>query len=155
MMSESRNGEVVRAWIWQPQHELAYVAELGAGAFRNGERLQRPTVGDDPTAWRPVTSRRRWVGRELPGLRPFELTWVCCGVDYPQLVQGAADVVLYGPPRPWDHAPGGLLLTEAGGYLGTSDGRDYLPQGPEYPGLLAAADRATYDVVVGLLSSRA
>ena len=152
MMSESRNGEVVRAWIWQPQHELAYVAELGSGAFRNGERLHRPAAGSDPASWRPVTSRRRWVGRELPGLAPFELTWICCGVDYPQLVQGAADVVLYGQPRPWDHAPGGLLLTEAGGHLGTTDGRDYLPQGPEYPGVLAAADRATYRHVVALLN---
>jgi fructose-1,6-bisphosphatase/inositol monophosphatase family enzyme len=152
MMSESRNGEVVRAWIWQPQHQLAYVAELGAGAFRNGERLQRPAAATEPAAWRPVTSRRRWVGRDLPGLRPFELTWICCGVDYPHLVEGAADVVLYGPPRPWDHAPGGLLLTEAGGYLGSSDGRDYLPQGPEYPGLLAAADRATYLHVVALMN---
>ncbi len=44
MASEIRGGEVVRAWIWQPQHETAYVAERGAGAYRDGERLRRPPV---------------------------------------------------------------------------------------------------------------
>ena len=39
MIGEVRAGEVVRGWIWQPQHEAAYVAERGAGAFLNGERL--------------------------------------------------------------------------------------------------------------------
>ena len=32
----------VRAWIWQPQHSTAYVAEHGAGAYRDGERIVRP-----------------------------------------------------------------------------------------------------------------
>lgn len=151
MVSESRGGEVVRSWIWQPQHRLAYVAERGAGAFRNGERLTRPPPPPSRTEWRGVTSRRAWIGRELPGLRALELTWICCGVDYPKLVEGAADFTLYGAGLPWDHAPGSLLLRESGGHLGTTDGTDYVPQGPPPRGLLAAADRATYAAVVGLL----
>src|SRR3982751_2625492 len=35
MVGEVRGGEAVRGWIWQPQHERAYVAERGAGAWRN------------------------------------------------------------------------------------------------------------------------
>ena len=46
MASEVRGGEVVRAWIWQPQHATAYVAERGAGAYRDGERLVRPPAGE-------------------------------------------------------------------------------------------------------------
>ncbi len=151
MVSESRAGDVVRAWIYQPQHRLAYVAERGAGAFRNGERLTRSAPSPDPASWRGVTSRRAWIGRELPGLRPLELTWVCCGVDYPKLVEGAADFVLYGAGLPWDHAPGSLLLAEAGAFLGGTDGAAYAPAGARTAGLVAAADRATYDAVVGLL----
>ena len=56
MASEVRGGEVVRGWIWQPQHQTAYVAELGAGAWRDGVRLTRPPVDAD---LRGVTSRRR------------------------------------------------------------------------------------------------
>ncbi len=40
--AETRGGEAVRAWIWQPQHERAYIAERGAGAWLNGEPLVRP-----------------------------------------------------------------------------------------------------------------
>jgi fructose-1,6-bisphosphatase/inositol monophosphatase family enzyme len=153
MMAEIRSGETVRAWIWQPQHELAYVAERGAGAWRNGERITRPAPPTDPAEWRGVTSKWRWLGRSLGELKPLKLTWVCCGVDYPHLVEGDADFVVYGRALPWDHAPGTLLLTEAGGYAGTHDGQPYRPTGPVEPdgrpaGLLAAADRATYEHVV-------
>ena len=65
MVAELRGGEVVRSWIWQPQHDAAYVAERGLGAWRNGQRLVRPPVGAD---LRGVTSRRRWIGRALGGL---------------------------------------------------------------------------------------
>ena len=34
MVSETVAGEAVRAWIWQPQHGLGYVAERGAGTWR-------------------------------------------------------------------------------------------------------------------------
>jgi fructose-1,6-bisphosphatase/inositol monophosphatase family enzyme len=148
MVAEIRGREVVRSWIWQPQHDAAYVAELGQGAWRNGERLVRPPVGADP---RGVTSRRRWLGQSLGSLPPLELTWVCCGVDYPKLVEGAADYLVYSGTQPWDHAPGSLLLSESGAFLGTFEGGRYRPQDDPPGGLVAAADRATYDVVQGLV----
>ena len=149
MISERLAGEVVRSWIWQPQHRLGFVAERGAGTFRNGERVTRPTPSTEPAEWRGVTSRRAWVGRELlPGLRPLELTWLCCGVDYPKLVDGDADFVVYSGTRPWDHAPGLLILAEAGAYLGTLDGGPYRPADPAPSGLVAAADEATYDALL-------
>lgn len=148
MVAELRGGEVMRSWIWQPQHDTAYVAERGGGAWRNGDRLVRPPVG---AALRGVTSRRRWIGRALDGLPPLELTWVCCGVDYPKLAEGAADYLLYSGTHPWDHAPGSLLLEEAGGFLGTFEGGRYRPQDDPPAGLVGAADRGTYDLVQGLL----
>ena len=155
MVAELHHGEVTRSWIWHPQHQTSYVAELGAGAYRTTaggtpERLTRSAAPPVPIEWRAVTSRRSWVGRELTGLRPLELTWVCCGVDYPRLVEGRADAVLYGHANAWDHAPGALLLSESGGHHGTIDGAAYDPRSPERPGLIAAADRATYDAMVAL-----
>ena len=41
MISETRGGQTVRGWIWQPEHETAWVAELGSGVYRNGERITR------------------------------------------------------------------------------------------------------------------
>src|SRR5690242_6570951 len=61
MLGEVRSGQVVRGWIWQPQHGAAYVAERGAGAYLNGERLTMAAPGSSPYR----TARRAWVGREL------------------------------------------------------------------------------------------
>jgi fructose-1,6-bisphosphatase/inositol monophosphatase family enzyme len=148
MIAEIRGGEVVRSWIWQPQHKRGYVAERGAGAWCNGERLWRPPVDGDP---RGVTALRSWIGRALGTLNALELTWVCCGVDYPKLVEGAADYALYRRAKPWDHAPGSLLLSEAGGFVGTFDADPYRPQMNPPRGLITAGDRPTYDLVQGLL----
>ena len=122
------------------------------GAWRNGERLVRPPVGAEP---RGVTSRRRWIGRALDGLPPLELTWVCCGVDYPKLVEGAADYLIYARhpavgPRPGVAAPGGGRRVPR--HL---RGRPYRPQDPPPAGLVGAADRATYDRVQELLGELA
>ncbi|WP_460847970.1 inositol monophosphatase family protein [Nocardioides ultimimeridianus] len=146
MVGEVLRGETVRGWIWQPQHEAAYVAERGGGATLNGEPLRVAEPGDAPYR----TARRQWVGRELPGLGELELTWACCGVDYPRLIAGAAHVLLYSRSMPWDHIPGALILTEAGGAIGRHDGGPMTPQRLE-GGLVAAPDRATYDAVVEAL----
>lgn len=144
MVSETRGGEAVRAWIWQPQHGLAYVAERGAGAFRNGERLTRAAPD---TELRGRTSRRRWIGRSVGDLAPMTLTWVSCGIDYPKLTEGETDYILYRSVRPWDHSPGSLILSEAGGHVGSLDGSPWTAGEIDSPGLVAAADRATYDAV--------
>lgn len=148
MLAEVLGGRVERAWVWQPQHQDAYVAERGRGTWRNGERITVATPADPP---RGAVSARRWVGRALGDLPPLTLTWVCCGVDYPHLIAGDCDFLLYGRPKPWDHAPTSLLLTEAGGHVGTPDGTPYTP----YLGaqrLVAAADRATYERVRPLVA---
>ena len=49
MVAELVGGRTTRAWIWQPEHAVAWTAELGAGAFRNGERQhRRPVPSDTP-----------------------------------------------------------------------------------------------------------
>lgn len=148
MVSEVIGGEVTRGWILQPQHDAAYVAERGAGAWLNGERLTVTTGARAPYR----TARRQWVGRELPGLGALELTWACCGVDYPHLIAGDAAALVYNRSMPWDHLPGGLILTEAGGVLGRHDGGPLVPRALE-GGIIAAPDRETYDAVVTALAA--
>ena len=108
MVAELRRGEVVRSWIWQPQHRTAYVAERGAGAWRDGVRLTGGASGG--TRLRPTAT--------------------CCGIDYPRLASGEAGWAVWPKVKPWDHAPGSLLLTEAGGWVGSPRGRAYRPDEP-------------------------
>ena len=156
MASETRGGEVVRAWIWQPQHELGYVAERGGGTWRHSETgTERLTVASpaDGEELRGRTSRRAWIGATPVGLSPLALTWVSCGIDYPKLVEGEADYVLYHSALPWDHAPGSLLLAEAGGVTGTPGGVRYGPRDLAPPGLVAAADPTAYTRVCRALAA--
>lgn len=135
MVGEVRSGEAVRAWIWQPEHQVSWVAERGGGVRRNGETVVRGPVATPP---RVVTSMRRLVGTQVGDYPPLELSWVCCGVDYPRLLEGAADAILYGHANPWDHTPGGLMVREAGGMTGHVDGSHWSPLSRS-PGLVVTA----------------
>ncbi|WP_026926816.1 inositol monophosphatase family protein [Granulicoccus phenolivorans] len=144
MVGEVQRGETVRGWIWQPEHQVAYVAEKGAGARRNGEPLHVGTR--DRQTISGATSHRRWIGQQPAGVaQPIGLTWLCCGVDYPKLIEGAVDFILYRGMKPWDHVPGTLLLTEAGGVARSFDGEDYRAVS-HVPPLLAAADAEIWEL---------
>jgi fructose-1,6-bisphosphatase/inositol monophosphatase family enzyme len=155
MVGETLRGEAVRAWIWQPQHEVGYVAERGAGTYRHAAGLPARLTVPDATVdgLRGRTSRRAWIGRSLDGLEPLALTWVSCGIDYPKIVEGEADYILYASAAPWDHVPGSLLLAESGGMLGTTAGRPYAPRDVAPPGLVAAGSPTAYDRVCRALAS--
>ncbi len=144
MIGEVLSGEVVRGWIWQPQHRTAFVAERGAGAWHDGVRMAWPSP--DTQAPRGRTSRRSRVGTAYAGLPALTLTWACCGVDYPHVASGDADYLVYGSAMPWDHVPGSLLLAETGGGVGYLDGSPYDPATRRAP-LFAAASDAVYDAV--------
>lgn len=154
MVAELRSGHCVRSWIHQPQHQRSFVAELGAGAFSDDRRMVRAPVSVDPQQIRAVSAVRAWLGDMVGEIGPLELTWVCCGVDYPRLIEGAADVALYGGTFPWDHAPGTLMVTEAGGHVGGFDGSDYDAR-VSTRGLVVAGDRASYELVLAGLPSLA
>lgn len=141
MVAQCRSGEVVRAWIWQPAHQTSWVAERGAGTRRNGQSVTIPDRAG-PAPPRGATARWALRGQQLGDLPPLTGSWVCCGVDYPHLVHRDTDYLLYGPPNPWDHCPGTLLVTEAGGALATPEGSGYQPRRPA-TGLLVAADPDT------------
>ncbi|MGB5951901.1 MAG: inositol monophosphatase family protein [Ornithinimicrobium sp.] len=145
MVAELREGICVRSWIWQPRQERSYVAERGAGVWRGDHQLTRTALTPE-TPPRAVTSIRTWLGIELGPVGPLELTWVCCGIDYPQLIEGAADLIVYGGTLPWDHAPGTLMVTEAGGYVATFAGDAYDPT-TRPRGLLVCGEEAIYNRV--------
>ncbi len=147
MIAELRSGQTVRAWIWQPEHERAYVAERGSGLWLDGRRVHRDTPSPDPADWRLLTSNPAERG-ERDGLTFGDTAW-CCGVDYPRLATGGSDALLYGRPKPWDHAPGSLFLAETGGVVRHLDGTDYVPGelGPRPARLVAAASPQIWERV--------
>ena len=156
MVAEVVGGQAVRSWIHQPAHGVTWVAERGAGTWRDGERMTCTPVGDGALP-RGATSVWSLRGHALEGLPAMRLSWVCCGVDYPKLVEGETDYIVYSRSIAWDHVPGSLLVTEAGGSVVHPDGAPYGPRSTR-PGLVVAVDAHTARAVqrrVGDAFSRA
>jgi fructose-1,6-bisphosphatase/inositol monophosphatase family enzyme len=141
-----REGETVASWIVRPATGQAFVAERGSGAWCEGVRLRR-----EPAAADSAELRGGVLTRFLDPLTHTHVTAAaghfaelgggssCAGVDYPRLARGERDFTLYHRTLPWDHAPGALLLEEAGGTALRPDGARYRP-GDTGTGLLCAAD---------------
>ncbi|WP_017589721.1 inositol monophosphatase family protein [Nocardiopsis ganjiahuensis] len=152
-----REGRTVASWILRPAEGSVYTAELGSGAWRNGVRLHRRPAPSEPARLRgAVLSRflspaqRAHVAAVTPEFAEVGPGAHCAGVDYPRLAEGETDFALFNRTLPWDHAPGSLLLSEAGGVALRPEGDPYRPD-DDRVGLLSAADEATWRTVRSIL----
>ena len=150
-------GEVRLSWIWRPLADRMYVAELGSGAECNGRVLRRSPAGaTDDSALRGAVFTRFFDDEKSrtiasnSGRFGSVVEGSCAGFDYPALVEGGRDFLLFWRSLPWDHAPGTLLVQESGGYARKLDGSAYLPAIESF-GLLSAADEETWHRARGLL----
>jgi len=156
MVALRQRRETVGAWILRPADGSLAVAERGAGAFIDGARLQTPNAAKEArdlrgavlTKFLPPEKRERVErnGAQLGAILPGSM---CAGDDYPAIARGALDFVCYWRGLPWDHAPGALLLTEAGGCVSRYDGTPYQPDGRL--GLIAAGNPAIAGTVLRTL----
>ncbi|MFM7028733.1 MAG: inositol monophosphatase family protein [Chakrabartia sp.] len=134
-------GQVKAGWVYQPAYGRLYQAQAGGGAQCNGlaVRVQGsgnpgwvgafPTRHAAPAQQEVINRLKARVDVALPGL-------LCAGVDYTRCLDGTQDFALFWRSLPWDHAPGSLILTEAGGWAGWRDGTPYRV-GDQRPGLMA------------------
>jgi fructose-1,6-bisphosphatase/inositol monophosphatase family enzyme len=154
MVALLQDGETVASWILDPLTDRIAVAERGGGSWIDGRRVGPPGDAAQPNdlcgivsdAFIPVDKApliarlRQAVGKVVPTVR-------CAGYEYPQVALGERDFALYWRTLAWDHAPGVLFLTEAGGCVLHLDGLPYRPTAPR-PGLLLARTPA---IAAGLL----
>jgi fructose-1,6-bisphosphatase/inositol monophosphatase family enzyme len=157
MVALLRRGQTVAAWLLDPVADHLAVASLGAGAFINGARVHTETTlpnagscrGAVLTRFLPepmkarVTANSTRFSAILPGAR-------CSGVDYPAVATGKQHFVMFWRLLPWDHAPGALLVSEAGGHVARLDGSRYHPS-DRRPGLLVAQNEKVWHTVSGEL----
>jgi len=152
MLALVEDGVAVAAWIWQPIHRALFVAEAGSGAFHDGMRIRQPPA----RAWNPsraagyarttfftpaTADRIHAAGEHLGSVSPGPRA--AC-ITYPHLATGVADFAMFGRTHPWDHAPGALVVTEAGGAARRFDGTTYAP-GQRGRGLLITSDANHWD----------
>jgi fructose-1,6-bisphosphatase/inositol monophosphatase family enzyme len=147
------HGTTVAAWIWRPVDQRMYVAERGGGAWAGERRLHRRPAPAEVARLRGGVLRRFLDDATLSTVdgnagRFAEITSgrMAAAVEYPLIAEGEEDFALFGPTLPWDHAPGVLLVEEAGGVARRPDGSPYRPADTEGR-LLVAADEATWTTV--------
>jgi fructose-1,6-bisphosphatase/inositol monophosphatase family enzyme len=153
MVAFLKDGETVASWILQPAEDRLLVAERGSGAFVDGTRLLCPSEsvpmhdlrGAALNRFMPaevrsrIEARRDAIREMLPGLR-------CAGFEYPAVASAEEHFAVFWRTLPWDHAPGALVLAEAGGHVARLDGRPYRPA-EKGAGLLVAQNRAVGESV--------
>jgi fructose-1,6-bisphosphatase/inositol monophosphatase family enzyme len=146
--------KALAGWILDPLGQRWIGAELGGGAWLHHDvgGSQRLTVPSVPMAEMTGALNFRFIEPEIrEGLRDradgavaehFRLG--CAGHEYIRMVTGQSHFMMHGKNMPWDHVPGCLIHTEAGGYQARFDGRPYRASELE-GGLLAAPDKAGWN----------
>lgn len=156
MIALVEGGQTVLAAIHVPIEGRMTLAERGCGVFEDGRRLENRSrtvarselAGTIYAGFMDERARGRLAQAEVElGCRPLPPAFAAA-LEYPAVARGDKDFVLYGRLRPWDHAPGCLIVTEAGGVTAlTTDGADYGPA-IQFGPMLAAGTRPIWDAVV-------
>lgn len=144
MVALVRGGRTRAAWIALPARGQLFLAEEGSGAYLDGERIQVPDRpaparphGTVYTGFMPGPLRQRVEG--WGDARHFTCPPAgCAALEYTAVLQGQKDFTVYHRLLPWDHAPGALILSEAGGRVDHLDGQTYAPTHPSQVTVLAA-----------------
>jgi fructose-1,6-bisphosphatase/inositol monophosphatase family enzyme len=137
----------IGAWIHDPLGGWTVVAEEGAGAWLNGARM---TVPEAPPVDRWIGMVNSWYFEEPRRARLRAETKArfgrirslsCAGHDLVAQARGERHFSFYRRLWPWDHAPGALILREAGGAADTVEGTPYRA-GDRVHGFLTAPSEA-------------
>ncbi|MET0377294.1 MAG: inositol monophosphatase family protein [Rhizorhabdus sp.] len=155
MIGLSIDGEREAGWILDPVTGRVFHGMRGSGCFVDGEKVGvRRTTGKLPKAAiatyfmpedRQADVRRRAEGR-------IEIVDIprCAGEQYPRLILGQNDIALFERTQVWDHAPGALMLEEAGGKIARHDGAPYRLAVPG-TGAIAANSPEMWDLAKSVL----
>jgi fructose-1,6-bisphosphatase/inositol monophosphatase family enzyme len=155
MVALLRDGEAVACWIYSPIGGQMAVAELGSGAFIDGVAVR--VANADLDGLKGVVKTRYLppdlvaaLERGPRGLAAFDAGSGSAGIDYPALVAGQWRFLLYWRTLAWDHVPGSLFVTEAGGHVARLDGSLYRAADTR-PGLLVAPSQEAWQAARTLL----
>ncbi|MCY3773253.1 MAG: inositol monophosphatase [Gemmatimonadetes bacterium] len=139
------SGTTIGAWIFNPLEGILTSAEKGCGAFEGNERLvvESSSLPLDrirgvvrttylPDSLRPTAEAASGAFMSLESAR-------CAGYNYPSFAKNELQFLFFYRTLVWDHAPGILIVEEAGGFVRRLDGTGYSPV-DDRKGLLCATN---------------
>ncbi len=144
-------GLTIAGWIYDPVSDCMYFAADGKGAWANDRRLTIPPSPKVDKMTGSVSKRhfdrldKRRPSPEIPG---DMIRYRCVGREYTDLALGELHFAEYGMLKPWDHAAGILIHTEAGGYSAfTEDQTPYRPRPTTRQHFLVAASQTEWQTL--------
>jgi fructose-1,6-bisphosphatase/inositol monophosphatase family enzyme len=144
-------GETIASWMLDPLTGRMAAAERGSGAWLNGDRIRTDLSDANVSALRGAVLRRFLPPALLSHVEAVEPQFAelsagsrCAGHDYPLIAGGGLDFTLYWRTLPWDHIPGSLFVSEAGGVAARLDGSEYTAATHSRTGLLVARSPAVW-----------
>lgn len=149
-------GEIQAGWLLDPLTDRLCHAALGKGATINGETVRARESGAAlPIAGLSLlfvdpADREKMKARAEGKLTMADIPR-CAAEQYPRVVLGLNDLAVFERVLPWDHAPGALIVNEAGGRVARPDGSPYRLGATLEKGLLAAASPRMWDKAAGIL----
>ncbi|MBI1396126.1 MAG: inositol monophosphatase [Betaproteobacteria bacterium] len=145
-----RGGRSVLGVVYAPFFDEMFLAEAGAGAFLNGEPIAcDAAVPALESSVAHIDFKRvpGAVGSALASAPPYcsHRSLGSATLEWCYLAASRIDVYVHGGQKLWDYAAGSLILSEAGGSVGTLDSADFWSGMPWTRSVIAARDRALYD----------
>ena len=146
MVGLVHHGVTIGAWILNPIDGTMTSAEKGSGAYQGNSRLVVDSSlrhlsdlrGALLTTYLPDSLRH--AAEAGSGIfRSIERTR-CAGHNYPSFAKNEIQFLFYYRTLIWDHAPGILIVQEAGGFVRRLDGTEYTPV-DDRKGLLCASNK--------------
>ena len=125
-----REGRSTLGVVYDPVADEAFAAELGCGAFLNGEKLVSHTAATSLSGALANVDMKRLDGElatRLVVTPPYssQRNFGASTLDWCYTAAGRYDVYLHGGQKLWDYAAGSLVLQEAGGQACCLDCDDF------------------------------
>lgn len=140
-----RAGRPLLGVVYNPVADECFTAELGQGAYLNGQRL--PLKRHVPAMSEAVAGVEvKWLGGKLPqrlaAIAPFgsQRNFGASTLDWCYIAAGRFDLYVHGGQRLWDYAAGCLVLQEAGGHMTSLYHDDYWADDVWQRSVVAALD---------------
>lgn len=150
LIALAERGETIGGWIYDCLSGRFCHAQIGKGAYVDGERVYARASGSVP----PIAAislvfadpeRRTALKCEIaPHYTCVDIPR-CAAEQYPRLVLGQNDLALFEKTLAWDHAAGALFTNEAGGKVARPDGRPFRVDQHLQKGMIGAASPALWD----------
>lgn len=147
-----RRGRTTAGWIYDPFDGRMAMGAEGEGAFLNGVRvrIEAPSaLGDMVGALYTYNAPKedREALEEKAIMLNENRRHMSSAQEYLAILQGRSHFAAFHRIKPWDHAAGALLLTEAGGHAAfVADEKIYEPALTD-GSVLMAADRRTWRIL--------